>query len=491
MRYYVSSERGNDENVGSIDAPFKSILKLADLMEAGDTGYLDGEFHEQIKLGGINGIPGGRNALQQTYIQGWPDANRPLIIGEQCLYAGDPDCKYITVKSIGIQPSGIGCVFDMPETSGEYTFVDLHIIPESRCHHNIAAFSGGKLYFTGLKATNAYSDNVVAYDKCAGIEIDSSEIDGSRAGSNFATRGTDEIGVAGSFKITRTTLDSAASGNVDITTRCLATIELCRLSEGGTHNVKVSKAGIVVHYNLMSNFYGGENIYISSDASAAIHSNILKEADYGVRLGRYINIEQQGTGKVYIIHNTIVYQSSACVFIDEDTSDQMFADQNGVERIRLVPREDYNSEDGDGVFVEGFENELYMDLRSVFIENNRFVLEGARSYISMEGIESHSEYVGVDGNRYFGSTLYDAWGGTSFEDWRNTGRDEHSGEGSDPVFSDPLNDNFSVSNIADKFAGIKPSTINGVEIRALVHPFSLKQTRPHDNTPGAFAFSEN
>ena len=57
--YYVSNQ-GSDENPGTINSPFKTIQKAADVVVGGDIiNILEGSYHEEVTLNNTSGSQGG------------------------------------------------------------------------------------------------------------------------------------------------------------------------------------------------------------------------------------------------------------------------------------------------------------------------------------------------------------------------------------------------------------------------------------------------
>ena len=56
--YYVSNQ-GSDENPGTINSPFKTIQKAADVVAEGDIiNLLEGSYHEEVTLNNTSGSQG-------------------------------------------------------------------------------------------------------------------------------------------------------------------------------------------------------------------------------------------------------------------------------------------------------------------------------------------------------------------------------------------------------------------------------------------------
>ena len=54
--YYVSND-GNDNNTGTIDNPFSTIQKAADVMMSGDICYIrQGNYHEVVSINNNDGL---------------------------------------------------------------------------------------------------------------------------------------------------------------------------------------------------------------------------------------------------------------------------------------------------------------------------------------------------------------------------------------------------------------------------------------------------
>ena len=74
--YYVSNQ-GSDENPGTINSPFKTIQKAADVVSEGDIiNLLEGSYHEEVTLNNTSGSQGEPIIFQ-------PFNNDRVIIDEQ------------------------------------------------------------------------------------------------------------------------------------------------------------------------------------------------------------------------------------------------------------------------------------------------------------------------------------------------------------------------------------------------------------------------
>ena len=77
--YYVSNQ-GSDENPGTINSPFKTIQKAADVVVGGDIiNILEGSYHEEVTLNNVSGSQG-ESIIFQPFINDSVviDGTRPI-----------------------------------------------------------------------------------------------------------------------------------------------------------------------------------------------------------------------------------------------------------------------------------------------------------------------------------------------------------------------------------------------------------------------------
>ncbi|MGG5784542.1 right-handed parallel beta-helix repeat-containing protein [Bacillus albus] len=357
--YYVSPT-GNNLNPGTLDQPFATIQKAANIAKEGSTIYIRGGVYNQkvrVTHSGSSGAP--------ITFQNYQD-EKVILDGSKVKLEDDglftiEDKNYIQVKGLEFRNLKSTKVNETPigiYITGTGSYID---IKNNYIHHIEANVKDGNAHGIAVYGTSSSAQNNLNH-----IVIDNNEVANLKLGLSEAI---------------------AVNGNVD-------SFEVTNNKVHDNNNIGIVRNNIVHHNSSINNTsyneYSADGIYVDGGKEIIIEQNQSYENDLG------IEVASEHAGKsanlITVRDNTISNNIMSGIAIGGYDSQQGYAENNTITNNVIYKNDTKDQESG--------QIELNYDTRNNVITNNQIYASNSRIFISNNFNKNTGNK--LDYNHYYG-----------------------------------------------------------------------------------------
>ncbi|HDR8183723.1 TPA: right-handed parallel beta-helix repeat-containing protein [Bacillus thuringiensis] len=378
--YYVSPT-GSDLNPGTLDRPFATIQKAANVAKEGSTIYIrSGIYNQKVRVthSGISGAP--------ITFQNYQD-EKVILDGSTVKLEDDglftlEDKNYIQVKGLEFRNLKSAKVNETP--IGIYiTGTGSHIeIRNNYIHHIEANVKDGNAHGIAVYGTSSSSQNNLNH-----IVIDNNEVTNLKLGLSEAITVNGNVD---SFEVTNNKVhDNNNIGIVLIGHEGVSPVATLDQARNG-----VVRNNIVHHNSSINNTsyneYSADGIYVDGGKEIIIEQNQSYENDLGIEVAS----EHAGKSASYITvrDNTISNNIMSGITIGGYDNQQGYAENNTITNNVIYKN--------DTKYQESGQIELNYDTRNNVITNNQIYASNSRIFISNNFNKNTGNK--LDYNQYYG-----------------------------------------------------------------------------------------
>ncbi|HDR7962730.1 TPA: right-handed parallel beta-helix repeat-containing protein [Bacillus wiedmannii] len=378
--YYVSPT-GKDLNPGTLDRPFATIQKAANVAKEGSTIYIRGGIYNQkvrVTHSGASGAP--------ITFQNYQD-EKVILDGSKVKLEDDglftiEDTSYIHVKGLEFRNLKSTKVNETPigiYITGTGSYIDIR---NNYIHHIEANVKNGNAHGIAVYGTSTSAQNNLNH-----IVIDNNEVTNLKLGlsETIAVNGNVD-----SFEVTNNKVhDNNNIGIVLIGHEGVSPVATLDQARNG-----VVRNNIVHHNSSINNTsyneYSADGIYVDGGKEIIIEQNQSYENDLGIEVAS----EHAGksASQITVRDNTISNNIMSGIAIGGYDNQQGYAENNTFTNNVIYKNDTKDQESG--------QIELNYDTRNNVITNNQIYASNSRIFIS----NNFSKNTGnkLDYNQYYG-----------------------------------------------------------------------------------------
>ncbi|MGU9546037.1 right-handed parallel beta-helix repeat-containing protein [Bacillus cereus] len=378
--YYVSPT-GNDLNPGTLDQPFATIQKAADVAKQGSTVYIRGGSYNQkvhVTSSGISGAP--------ITFQNYQD-EKVILDGSTVKLEDDglftiENKNYIQVKGLEFR--------NLKSNKTSETPIGIYItgagsnieIKNNYIHHIETNVKNGNAHGIAVYGTSSDPQNNLNH-----IGIDNNEIENLKLGLSEAIAVNGNVD---SFEVTNNKVhDNNNIGIVLIGHEGVSPVASLDQARNG-----VVRNNIVHHNSSINNTsyneYSADGIYVDGGKEIVIEQNQSYENDLGIEVAS----EHAGksASQITVRDNTISNNILSGIAIGGYDSQQGYAENNTITNNVIYKNDTKDQESG--------QIELNYDTRNNVITNNQVYASNSRIFISNNFNKNTGNK--LDYNHYYG-----------------------------------------------------------------------------------------
>ncbi|MBU5219573.1 right-handed parallel beta-helix repeat-containing protein [Bacillus albus] len=377
--YYVSPI-GNDFNPGTLDQPFATIQKAANVAKEGSTIYIRGGIYNQkvrVTHSGISGAP--------ITFQNYQD-EKVILDGSTVKLEDDglftiEDKNYIQVKGLEFRNLKSAKVNETPigiYITGTGSYIDIR---NNYIHHIEANVKDGNAHGIAVYGTSSSAQNNLNH-----IVIDNNEVTNLKLGLSEAIAVNGNVD---SFEVTNNKVHDNNIGIVLIGHEGVSPVATLDQARNG-----VVRNNIVHHNSSINNTsyneYSADGIYVDGGKEIIIEQNQSYENDLGIEVAS----EHAGKSASYITvrDNTISNNIMSGIAIGGYDNQQGYAENNPITNNVIYKN--------DTKYQESGQIELNYDTRNNVITNNQIYASNSRIFISNNFNKNTGNK--LDYNQYYG-----------------------------------------------------------------------------------------
>ncbi|MGH0542159.1 right-handed parallel beta-helix repeat-containing protein [Bacillus cereus] len=378
--YYVSPT-GSDLNFGTLDQPFATIQKAANVVKEGSTIYIrSGVYNQKVRV-----THSGASEAPITF-QNYQD-EKVILDGSKVKLEDDglftiEDKNYIQVK--GLEFRNLKSTKVNETTIGIYiTGTGSHIeIRNNYIHHIEANVKNGNAHGIAVYGTSSSAQNNINH-----IVIDNNEITNLKLGLSEAIAVNGNVD---SFEVTNNKVhDNNNIGIVLIGHEGVSPVASLDQARNG-----VVRNNIVHHNSSINNTsyneYSADGIYVDGGKQIIIEQNQSYENDLGIEVAS----EHAGksASQITVRDNTISNNIMSGIAIGGYDSKQGYAENNTITN-NVIYKNDTKDQESDQI-------ELNYDTRNNVITNNQIYASNSRIFINNNFNKNTGNK--LDYNHYYG-----------------------------------------------------------------------------------------
>ncbi|RYY76894.1 MAG: DUF1565 domain-containing protein [Gammaproteobacteria bacterium] len=301
--YYVSPS-GNDSNNGSINAPFKTIQRAANLVNAGDTVYVrSGTYNETIDIKRSGSSNSGLRIIFKNYPGEFPivDATGKSVVDGQSGVFTLTNVSYVTVEGFDIKNFTTNSTSNVPigiYVVGAGSYVEI-------LNNDISYISNT------AKSDGANALGLLVAGTTAPASINNITISGNEL-YNLTLGASESLSINGNVEYWKV-INNEVHDNNNIGIDAIGFEET---NSNDTYNQ--ARDGLIsgnLVYNISSygnpaygNEYAADGIYVDGGKRIIIENNIVHHTDFGIELAS----EHKGKSTSYVtVRNNLVWNNSA------------------------------------------------------------------------------------------------------------------------------------------------------------------------------------
>ncbi|MEK5115155.1 right-handed parallel beta-helix repeat-containing protein [Bacillus sp. FSL R5-0677] len=378
--YYVYPT-GNDLNLGTLDQPFSTIQKAANVAKEGSTIYIrDGVYNQKVRVthSGASGAP--------ITFQNYQD-EKVILDGSKVKLEDDglftiENKNYIQVKGLEFRNLKSTKVNETPigiYITGTGSYIDIR---NNYIHHIEANVKDGNAHVIAVYGTSSSAQNNLNH-----IVIDNNEVTNLKLGLSEAIAVNGNVD---SFEVTNNKVhDNNNIGIVLIGHEGVSPVAALDQARNG-----VVRNNIVHHNSSINNTsyneYSADGIYVDGGKEIIIEQNQSYENDLGIEVAS----EHAGksASQITVRDNTISNNIMSGIAIGGYDSKKGYAENNTITNNVIYKNDTKDQESG--------QIELNYDTRNNVITNNQIYASNSRIFISNNFSKNNGNK--LDYNQYYG-----------------------------------------------------------------------------------------